>query len=105
MAQFDVHENNNPESRRRTPYLLNMQADILESLQTRVVVPLRPCKSSESKPISRLHPVLEIDGKGYVAYVSEMAGIPSGVLRKSIQSAKENRQELIAATDLLLTGF
>ncbi|MCF8107725.1 MAG: CcdB family protein [Desulfohalobiaceae bacterium] len=40
MSQFDVHENTNPETNQTIPYLLDVQADLLETLATRVVVPL-----------------------------------------------------------------
>lgn len=42
MTQFDVHRNRNPASRGRFPLLLDVQADLLESLGTRVVVSLAP---------------------------------------------------------------
>lgn len=40
MAQFDVHANPNPSTQEEIPYLLDIQSDLLESLATRVVVPL-----------------------------------------------------------------
>jgi toxin CcdB len=41
MAQFDIFHNNNPQSAAEFPYLLDIQADILSSLETRVVIPFR----------------------------------------------------------------
>lgn len=38
--QFDVYENENPASRQRFPYLLDVQAELLDSLGTRVIIPL-----------------------------------------------------------------
>jgi len=40
MAQFDVYRNAHPATRARVPYLLDVQSDLLETLATRVVVPL-----------------------------------------------------------------
>lgn len=40
MAQFDVYENPDPNSKATVPYLLDVQADLLNKLATRVVVPL-----------------------------------------------------------------
>ena len=40
MAFLEVHGNPNPASRDRIPFLLEIQADLLASLGTRVVVPL-----------------------------------------------------------------
>ena len=40
MAQFDVYLNPNSSTRRNIPYLLDVQADLLDAMATRVVVPL-----------------------------------------------------------------
>ena len=40
MTQFDVHINPNPATRKAIPYLLDVQADLLDTLATRVIVPL-----------------------------------------------------------------
>ena len=40
MAQFDVYLNPNAATRKIIPYLLDVQADLLDTLSTRVVVPL-----------------------------------------------------------------
>jgi toxin CcdB len=42
MARFDVHENPSRRSRARVVYLLDIQADMLSDLATRLVVPLVP---------------------------------------------------------------
>ena len=38
MAQFDVYHNPNPATRKTIPYLLDVQADLLDAMATRVVV-------------------------------------------------------------------
>ena len=40
MAQFDVHRNPNAASAKAIPFLLDVQADLLSGLATRVAVPL-----------------------------------------------------------------
>ena len=40
MTQFTVYRNKNPRSRATFPYLLDVQSDLLDGLQTRVVIPL-----------------------------------------------------------------
>ena len=40
MALFDVYENPNDETNQTVPYLLDLQADLLDNLATRVVAPL-----------------------------------------------------------------
>jgi len=40
MAQLDVYLNPNPDPREAIPYLLGVQADLLDSLAIRAAVPL-----------------------------------------------------------------
>ena len=40
MAQFDVYENINTSSKKDMPFLLDVQNDILDELNSRIVVPL-----------------------------------------------------------------
>lgn len=105
MPQFDVHENIDPGSRAETPYLLNIQADVLSVLVTRLVVPLRSASAHHDRAITRLHPRVEVLGEPYIAFVSEMAAIPESSLGPVQASLSDYRTEIIAACDLLLTGF
>ena len=59
MAQFDVYENPNSESKEIYPFLLNVQADLLGVLDTTVVVPL--CRlETLKKPARHLNPVFTV---------------------------------------------
>ena len=40
MAQFDVHRNSDAATREHSPYILDVQSNLLSHLATRVVVPL-----------------------------------------------------------------
>jgi toxin CcdB len=103
MSQFDVFVNGNPATHKRTPLLLDVQNDFLSDLATRLVVPLR--EKGAGPGIGRLHPVLHLGDKEYVALVSEMAAVPQKVLGSLFTTAEGYRQEVIAAIDLLITGF
>ena len=59
MAQFDVYENTNPETRKTIPYLLDVQAELLDNLATRVVVPL-VAASAMGKAAKLLNPQFKI---------------------------------------------
>ena len=63
MAQFDVYANQNPNTNKEVPYLLDVQADILSSLETRVIVPL----IVQSKTAKHLNLVFEVKNKEAVA--------------------------------------
>ena len=105
MAQFDVSRNKDPRTCTRTPFLLDIQSEILEILTTRLVVPLRPVAPERKAAISRLHPVLPVLGRDYAAIVSEMAGMPRDVLGQYVSSVPGVRRAITAACDLLFVAF
>jgi toxin CcdB len=103
MRQFDLYRNPDPPSARRRPYLIVLQSDLLEVMETVVVAPLARAKTT--MPIKRLTPVVEIGGHQYLVLVHEMAAIPRQELRKRVESAASLREALTAALDLVFFGF
>ena len=105
MAQFDVYRNANSATRSRIPCLLDVQADLLETLVTRVVVPLAKTELFRGKPAERLNPVFEIEGRSMLLLTPELAGVPAKVLGEKIGSLAAHRNTIIAALDLVFTGI
>lgn len=104
MAQFDVYLNPNPATNSAIPYYLNVQADLLDSLNTRVIVPL--VKEEETgKSVKGLHLKFKIKGDTVVMSTAELAGLPIRALGDKVVSLKNKRDEIIAALDLVFTGF
>ena len=104
MAQFDVYENPNPASRKTIPFLLDVQTDLLDTLTTRVVVPL-VASAAIPKPGRHLNPAFSIGETGVIMSTSEIAGVSIKSLGKKICSIKEYRNEIVAALDFLITGI
>lgn len=105
MAQFNAYENRNPASRKRYPYLLDIQSDLLEELCTTVVVPLCPATQAESVRMTYLNPIIEIDGERYIALTQELAGIERKRLGKAVHDLGMYRDRIMAAIDFLMTGI
>ncbi|QJQ98356.1 CcdB family protein [Halomonas sp. PGE1] len=105
MAQFHAYENRNPASRKRYPYLLDIQSNLLGELRTTVVVPLCPVGIAESLRISHLNPSIEIDGERYIALTQELAGMERKRLGKAVHDLGLYRDRIIAAVDFLVTGI
>lgn len=101
MAQFDIYRNNNSETAAEFPYLLDIQADILVSLETRVVIPL----SKNVKAIQHLNPNFSIEQKSYVLVAQELAGVHKSALGEKCGSLREHRSEIITALDFMISGF
>jgi toxin CcdB len=104
MAQFDVFENPNEETNHAVPFLLDVQADLLNALSTRVVVPLIAA-SAMGKAIKHLNPQFTIRDTVVFMSTAELAGISVRSMGEKVSSLKDRRHEIIAALDFLFTGF
>lgn len=103
MSQFDVYRNSDASTRARFPFLLDIQSDLLESLATRVVVPLASA-SEDATPIERLMPVFEVGGKRVIMRTPQIAGVPRKAIGAQVGSLADRRHEIVAALDVLITG-
>lgn len=104
MAQFDVYFNSNLKTRNEYPFLVDVQADVLSDLATRLVIALRK-KSFQSNSIRYLNPEVKFKGEIYVLETGEMAGIHRQFLTKKVGNMAEYRKEIIAALDFAFVGF
>lgn len=104
MAQFDVYENDEPESKEVIPFLLDVQHGVHKHLATRTVIPLVipfPAKQEAKK----LFPRFNILDSEVVMSTPEISGYPVRDLRTKVCSLAENRLEILDAIDFLLGGF
>ena len=104
MAQFDVHRNAVRASQRRIPYLLDIQANYLSELRTRVVVPLLDTAVEPLRPVANLNPQVSIDGRRYLLLFQEIAGVSTHYLGARVTSLESRRNELLRALDVIWTG-
>jgi toxin CcdB len=104
MAQFDVYPNPNPATRKSIPYLLDVQADLLDAMATRVVVPLVLAEVM-GQGVKQLNPHFKIKGVALVMSTAELAGVSVRTLGEKVASLKARRDEIAAALDLLFTGI
>ncbi len=104
MAQFDVYLNPNTVTRKAIPYLLDVQTDLLDTLATRVVVPLVLAEEM-GLAAKNLNPEFRIKSTAVVMSTAELAGVSIRSLGGKVASLKGKRDEIIAALDLLFTGI
>jgi toxin CcdB len=104
VARFDVYRNPNRRSRERVPYLLDLQADLLSGLATRLVVPLVPA-TEFGQPIEKLNPLFRVGGRSYVMATAEMAAVPTKSIGERVASVEPNSAVVLAAVDFLISGF
>jgi toxin CcdB len=105
MAQFEVYENPNRASRKTFPFLLDIQSDLLSELRTTVVIPLCPVAEVGHDAITKLCPVMAVNGKRFVALSHQLAGVDRKMLGKAVADLSRYRSEIIAALDFIVSGI
>ncbi|MBR9824453.1 MAG: plasmid maintenance protein CcdB [Alphaproteobacteria bacterium] len=101
MARFDLYQTRSP----RLPYLLDVQADLLSDLETRVVIPVLPQTGREASHVPRLHPVLMISGVAHMLMTPEITTVPREKLSKPVGNIAKHRDAITDALDFLFQGF
>ena len=98
MAQFDVHR-----LAKRPGLVVDCQANLLNYIDTRFVVPLAP-PDEVGRLTRRLNPVFEIEGVEYALITQAAAAVRKSDLGAIIASLTSHDREIIDALDILLTG-
>ena len=104
MALYDVYRNPRKDSARQVLYLLDVQSEFLEDLDSRVVVPLRAAGAIPQR-VARLNPVLQIDGAAMVMDTPQMVGYPRQALKRPVTNLGTNAFEIQNALDFLFAGI
>ena len=104
MAQFSVYQNKNKATLARFPLLLNIQNDLLASMQTCVVVPLTKFESIAHSPMAKLTPILIVQGQNYCMMTPQLAGINKRELGAEVEVLTSYQHDIVSAVDFLLSG-
>lgn len=99
MAKYDVCASPGGNS-----YVIDVQADLLDGLNTRVVVPLRPLAQAPL-PARRLNPVFQIGSKPHVMVTQYLAAVPVSELGKPVANLSAHFDEITNALDMVFIGF
>ena len=105
MTQFTIYQNKNSQSKKEYPLLLDIQTNLLDSLQTTVVVPLKKLEVNKDKVLTQLTPTFIIEGVDYLMLTPQLAGIQRKELGKAITDIEYARTDILNALDFLLTGI
>ena len=100
--QFTIYRNKG--NARDYPYLLNVQSDIIDELNTRMVIPLVPLAAFIGRPAQRLNPVISVEGKKHLVLTHEMAAVKLNQLGEVVVDLIESRQMVKDAIDFLFDG-
>lgn len=100
--QCDVYRNDQDRTG-HIPYLLDVQADLLADLETRVVIPLIQVQAF-GRRASRLHPVFAVEKHRVVMATHLIAAVRRQSLGATITSLADQRDIVISAIDVLWSG-
>lgn len=104
MARYDVYANPDAVERKRTPYLLDVQNDYIDTLNTRVVVPIH--REAAFGPRARnLNPLLLVSGESVVLDTAAMGAVPLAELKKKVASLRDSRALIQEALDTLFGAY
>ena len=104
MSQFFVYANADAASRRFVPCWLNVQGDLIEIVESRVVVPLIAPERARA-PVGRLMPLLTIAGKRMVMDTAQITSVPMQMLGRRVADVSAERLTIIGALDFLTHGI
>jgi toxin CcdB len=99
MARFDVHR-----LRSGDGLVLDCQADLLSHLQTRFVVPLMPSEQGPERAV-RLNPLFDIEDLAVAMYTQYAGAMQKSELGPVITSLRDQDMAILAAIDMLITGY
>lgn len=105
MSQFSLYDNLNADSKDAYPYFVDVQHGLLDSLNTRLVIPLTPLKYLAGANIGNLCPTTIFEGNQFVLLTHQMTNVPVSALQSSVGSLEHLRDQIVAAIDFLVTGI
>jgi toxin CcdB len=103
MMQFDVFVNPIAAARGAYPFVVALQSDFAQYARDQIVAPLVPL-SLIPDVISRLTPIVSLEGSEHMVLVPALSGVQSRDLGKRNCSIAAARSELLAAIDYLFFG-
>ncbi len=103
MAQFDLYQNRG-DSSDTYPFFIDVQNELLDALNSRLVIPLCPAEKTHNRAPNHLCPILHVDEGAFILLTHQMTSVPASLLTAPVGSLEAFRVEIIDAIDFLITG-
>ena len=105
MPHLDVYLNRDARTAKSRPSVVELQSSLLDKLPTTVIAPLARPQSIDRLSIMRLNPSVSIKGTALILLTQDLAAIPRVLLKSPVANLSPQRDEILAALDLLITGL
>ncbi len=102
MARFDVYALTGT---RAVPLVVDVQAELLSDIGSRVVIPLMPLNAAQRENMPRLKPSVQVNGASYRLITTDIAALPSATLGERVGNISAQRDTIVDAIDFLMQGF
>lgn len=105
MKQFAVYKNKS-RNKQAYPYFIDVQADMLAHLNTRLVMPLTQ-KANSNSQVKVLTPIITIDQIDYVVLATMITTTDVKNLKAedAVMDASHLRDQLVSAIDMIILGI
>jgi toxin CcdB len=105
VKQFSVYKNKS-RNKQTYPYFIDVQADMLAHLNTRLVIPLTQKDNSNSQ-VKALTPVIIIEQVDYVVLTTIITTTDVKNLKAgdAVMDASHLRDQLVSAIDMMILGI
>lgn len=104
MPQFDVYVNPYPAMRASTPFLVDVQSDLIDALPTRLVMPLSRVGATQMPLPRNLCPVVQVEGEPLALMPHLAAPVAKRLLRQPVLSIAHRAHEVSAALGAVMSG-
>jgi len=85
-------------------YLLDVQTDLLDGLNTRIVVPVL-AEGVAPTPARLLNPGFDIEGERHYLMTQFMASVPAASLRSPVANLSDRSDDVTRALDMIFQGY
>ena len=99
MPRLDLY----PMPGRAAGYVVDVQADLLRDMSTRVVIPLVP-RTMMRASITSLNPPLQIAGEAWVLLPQQIATVSLRALGETVGTLADQGERITRAIDFLFGG-
>jgi len=104
MKQFDVYTNTDSDTNQAYPYFVDVQTELLDVLNSIVVIPLTTAMPNKELP-NNICPKVEINGEQYYLLTYQITTVTRSFLKKHESSLLLNRTDIINSLDFLISGI
>ena len=98
MARFDVHETG------EGTLVVLCQSVLLDHLDVRFAMPLIEPQRAPAAA-NRLNPVIQVDGRSFLAFPQWSSGMPVGSLGRKVDNVDDQSFVILDAFDFLISGI